>query len=187
MVRNLGGTGTERPMHRVMLLRHAKSAWDDAGTADRARPLNRRGERAAAAIGRAIAELHLMPDLILVSPARRAMQTLAALAPLAPSTRIETPEALYLADAETLLQTLRELPEQVGGVLLIGHNPGLHELAVLLASTAAETPDARRLVQGFPTAALAEFTFGRCWRDLGPRKATLVRFLAPRDLPELAA
>lgn len=174
-------------MHRVMLLRHAKSAWEDAATADRARPLNRRGERAAAAIGRAIGDLQLIPDLILVSPARRAMQTLAALAPLSPETRIETQEALYLADAKTLLHILRELPERVGSALLIGHNPGLHELAVLLTDAAEKTPDARRLMQSFPTAALAEFAQARSWRDLGPRTATLVRFLVPRDLPEFAA
>ncbi|MDA8051283.1 MAG: histidine phosphatase family protein [Rhodospirillales bacterium] len=174
-------------MLQLLLLRHAKSAWDDPKAADRTRPLSRRGERAAAAIGRAMAERGLAPDLILASPARRSLQTLAALAPLPPSTRIETPEALYLAEAETLLAVLRELPNQVTSVLAIGHNPGLHELAVKLAGAGAERPDVLRLAQSFPTAALAEFALNGRWADLGRRPSRLVRFLLPRDLPELAA
>ncbi len=174
-------------MHQLLLLRHAKSASDEAGIADRGRPLNRRGERAAAAIGQAMTKLELAPDLILASPARRTMQTLAALAPLPASTRIETPEALYLAEAETLLELLRELPEPVKSALVIGHNPGLQELAVLLAGTDPENPDARRLAQSFPTAALAEFALAGSWAGLAPQTSRLVRLLLARDLPELAA
>lgn len=173
-------------MHQLMLLRHAKSASNAAGIADRSRPLTRRGERAAASISRAIAAFHLSPALILASPARRTMQTLAALAPLPESTRIETPEALYLADTESLLALLRALPEPVASVLVIGHNPGLYELAVLLARTGPETADVRRLAQGFPTAAFAEFALGTSWAELGYGAAKLVRLLLPRDLAEYA-
>lgn len=174
-------------MHKLMLLRHAKSASDDPALVDRSRPLNRRGERAAAAMGQAMARLELTPQLILVSPARRTMQTLAGLAPLPAGARIETPEALYLAEAETLLELLRALPEKDTSALVIGHNPGLHELAVLLAEPRPETPDAHRLAESFPTAALAEFALSGRWAELGPRAARLVRLLLPRDLPELAA
>lgn len=174
-------------MHQLMLLRHAKSASGQTGTADRNRPLTHRGERTAAAIARALTALRISPKLILASPSRRTMQTLAALAPLPESTWIETPEALYLADAATLLQLLRELPEATESALVIGHNPGLHELAILLARTGPATPDARRLAEGFPTTAFAEFALSAGWAELGPRTARLARLLLPRDLPEYAA
>lgn len=181
------GARGEPGMRQLLLLRHAKSAWDDPNTPDRARPLNRRGERASAAIGRAMSELGFAPELILASPARRSMQTLAALAPLPENVRIETPEALYLADAETLLRLVRDLPEAVRCVLVIAHNPGMHELAARIAGRRPGTPDSLRLAQSFPTAALAEFAVSGNWREVGPQSAKLVRFLLPRDLPELAA
>ena len=111
-------------MHQLLLLRHAKSSWDDQGVADRVRPLNHRGERAAAAMGRAMSERGLVPGLILASPARRSMQTLAALAPFPRRTRIETPEPLYLARVPDFFEILRSVPESEAGVLVIGHNPG---------------------------------------------------------------
>jgi len=174
-------------MHQLLLLRHAKSSWDDPVIADRDRPLNRRGERAAAAVGRAMSELGLIPSLILASPARRTMQTLAALAPFPGNVRIETPEALYLAEATSLLAMLHDLSEREAGVLVIGHNPGLHELAVTLIGDNRPTADAERLAQRFPTAALAEFAIAGRWRTLAPGGARLVRFLLASDLPEMAA
>jgi phosphohistidine phosphatase len=175
-------------MHQLLLLRHAKSSWDDTDIVDRARPLNRRGQRAAAAISRAISQLGLAPRLILVSPAERTMQTLAALAPFPAETRIETSEALYLADMEQLLQILREVCETMPSVLVVGHNPGLHELALTLAETRhGKSADTQRLAHSFPTAALAEFAISGKWCDLGPGTGRLVRLLLPRDLPEMAA
>jgi phosphohistidine phosphatase len=173
-------------MHQLLLLRHAKSSWDDQGVADRERPLNRRGERAAAAIGQAMSERGLVPGLILASPARRSMQTLAALAPFPGKTRIETKEPLYLARVPDLLEILRGVAESEAGVLVIGHNPGLHELAVTLIGEGKLTADAERLTQRFPTAALAEFAIAGRWRDLGPGGGRLLRLLLPRDLPEMA-
>lgn len=177
-------------MHQLLLLRHAKSSWEDPELADHARPLSRRGERAAAAMSRAMSELGLAPELILVSPARRTMQTLAALAPYPKGTRIETPKHLYLADAGGLLAVLAAVPETTRSVLVLGHNPGLHELAVLLAAAprkGADSADARRLAQSFPTAALAEFAVSCRWKELGAGAGRLVRFVVPRDLPEMAA
>ncbi len=174
-------------MHQLLLLRHAKSSWDDPAIADRDRPLNRRGERAAAAIGRVMSELDLIPGLILASPARRSMQTLAALAPFPAGVRIDTPEALYLAEAPSLLAMLHDFPEREAGVLIIGHNPGLHEFARMLVGPARPTADSERLAQHFPTAALAEFAIAGRWRALAADGGRLVRFLLPRDLPEMAA
>ncbi len=174
-------------MHQLLLLRHAKSSWDGPAIADRDRPLNRRGERAAAAVGRAMSELDLIPGLILASPSRRTMQTLAALAPFPGHVRIETPAALYLAEVPQMLAMLRDLGESEAGVLVIGHNPGLHELAVTLIGDSAPTADAERLARRFPTAALAEFAIPGRWRALAPGGGRLVRFLLASDLPEMAA
>lgn len=173
-------------MHHLMLLRHAKSTSEEAGIADRNRPLSRRGKRTAVAMGQALAKLDLIPALILVSPARRTMQTLAALAPLPARARIETPETLYLAEAQILLEQLRALPERETSVLVIGHNPGLHELAQVLARSSSETPEVRRLAQSFPTAGFVEFALAGKWAELGSRDTRLVRLMLPRDLADLS-
>jgi phosphohistidine phosphatase len=181
-------------MHQLLLLRHAKSSWEDAALPDRDRPLNKRGRRAAAAMRQAMHELGLTPDLVLVSPARRTQETLAGLEPWDETPLVEPAETLYLASAQQLLSVLRGVNETVRSVLLVGHNPGLHELAVMLAGSHAADPDkmAKRLAAGFPTGALAELVVAGTWQQLDARGGSLVRFLVPRDLrngasPETAA
>ena len=88
----------------------------------------------------AIRELGLVPDLVLVSPARRTLQTLEALEPWDETPLVEPTEALYLGTATQLLTVLHGVPDVVRSVLLIGHNPGLHELAVMLAGPPAKAP-----------------------------------------------
>ena len=175
-----------QPMRQLLLLRHAKSSWDDPGLSDHARPLNARGRRAAAAIAGAMRDLRLSPDLVLVSSARRTLQTLEALTPFEDNALVEPMDALYLAPASALLEGVRKVPETVRSVLLIGHNPGLHEVALALAggeAAAAGSPGAAgRLAEGFPTAALAEFTVAAPWREVAEGGGRLVRFLSPRDL-----
>src|SRR5579863_2056432 len=122
-------------MHQLLLLRHAKSSWDDPKLSDRDRPLNKRGQRSAAAMRKAMEELGLAPDLILVSPARRTRETLAALEPWNDTPLVEPLESLYLASAGQLLSVLRQTNETVRSAMLIGHNPGMHELAVSLAGS----------------------------------------------------
>ena len=174
-----------RPMRQLLLLRHAKSSWDDPGLSDHARPLNARGRRAAAAVAGAMRDLGLQPDLVLVSSARRTLQTLEALMPFDDNALVEPMDALYLAPASSLLEGMRKVPETVRSVLVIGHNPGLHELALTLAGEAA-APGAKgaagRLAEGFPTAALAEFTVAVPWGAVAEGSGRLVRFLSPRDL-----
>ena len=170
-------------MHQLLLLRHAKSSWDDPKLSDRDRPLNKRGRRAAAAMRQAMQDLGLSPDLILVSTARRTQETLAALEPWDETPLIEPLESLYLASARQLLDVLRGTNETVRSVMLIGHNPGLHELAVSLAGS-VESEQTHRLGDGFPTTALAEFAIGSTWESLGTGGGQLVRYLIPRDLPE---
>ena len=155
--------------------------------ADHARPLNPRGRFAAVAMRRAMQELGLAPDLVLVSSARRTRQTLEALEPWDDTPLVEAMDALYLADPPKLLAALHAVPETVRSVLLIGHNPGMHELAVLLAGSGGAGPAAQRLTQAFLTAALAEFAIAGPWFGLDAGGGRLLRFLTPRDLPEPAA
>ena len=109
-------------MHQLLLLRHAKSSWDDPKLADRDRPLNKRGLRAAASMRQAIIDLGLIPDMILISPARRVQETLAALEPWDETPLLESIEALYLATAGQMLALLQEVNETVRSIMLIGHN-----------------------------------------------------------------
>lgn len=174
-------------MRQLLLLRHAKSSWDDPKLPDHARPLNARGKRAAMGMARAMRELGLAPDVVLVSSARRTLQTLEALAPL-PDSPIVTPmDDLYLAPWTRLLELARAVPETARSVLLIGHNPGLHELALALPGVGGLAgPAALRLADAYPTGGLAEFSVAAPWRQLDAGGARLVRFLTPADLPEMA-
>jgi len=176
-------------MRQLLLLRHAKSSWDDPKLADHARPLNSRGRKAAAAMGRAMRELGLAaPDVVLVSSARRTLQTLEALEPLDETPLIEPLDALYLASGQQILKLVHRVAETARSVLVIGHNPGLHEFALLIAGAHAKQEKAgRRLAEGYPTGALAEFMIAGPWWQLEQGGAVLTRFLVPRDLPEMAA
>lgn len=172
-------------MRQLLLLRHAKSSWDDAALPDRDRPLNPRGRRAAAAMREAMRELGLSPDMVLVSTARRTLETLEALEPWDEAPLIEPMDSLYLADPFQLSAALHGVAETVRSVLLIGHNPGLHDFAVSLAGPRAMSSGGtaeRALAAGFPTAALAEFAIPGAWWDLREGSGRLVRFLTPRML-----
>ena len=184
------GEGQSAALRQLLLMRHAKSSWDDPRLSDHARPLNARGRLAAAAMRRAMHELGLAPDVVLVSSARRTLQTMEALEPWDETPLVEPMDALYLASAPQLLAVLRATAETARSVLLVGHNPGLHELALLLAgpqAMAARSAMTRRLAEGYPTGALAEFAVAGSWRSLGEGGGRLLRFLCPRDLPEMAA
>lgn len=170
-------------------MRHAKSSWDDPRLSDHARPLNARGRAAASAMRGLMHELGLAPDIVLVSSARRTLQTLEALEPWDETPLVEPMDALYLADPTQLLAVLHGVAETARSVLVLGHNPGLHELAILLAGPAMrhDNPTARRLAEGFPTGALAEFAVSGGWSQLGEGAGRLMRFVAPRDLAASSA
>jgi phosphohistidine phosphatase len=177
-------------MRQLLLLRHAKSSWDDPRLSDHARPINARGKRNAEAMADAMRALGLAPDVVLVSSARRTLQTLEAIGPLEGSPLIEPMDAIYLAAWPTLLDTLRDVRETARSVLLIGHNPGLHELALALAGAAGMASgddNAMRLANGYPTASLTEFSIAVPWNRLEAGCGRLVRFLTPADLPAGAA
>ncbi len=173
-------------MRQLLLLRHAKSSWDDPRLPDHARPLNPRGRRAAESMREVLAGLALRPGLILVSSARRTLQTIEALEPWDAVPAVEPLDALYLAVAPDLLAALQHGGRDAECVLLVGHNPGLHDLALLLSGPGSDPEALARLEEAFPTAALAVLSFDVPWADLSGGGATLRRFIRPVDLPDPA-
>lgn len=177
-------------IRQLLLMRHAKSSWDDRQLSDHARPLNARGRMAAVLMRKVMVDLGLRPDVVLVSSSRRTLQTLGALEPWDATPLIEPMDALYLAGADAMLAVLNDVAQTVRSVLLVAHNPGMHDLAMLLAgdgAASAGNPTTRRMAEGYPTGALAEFTVPGPWATLRPGGAQLVRFVAPRDLPGMTA
>ena len=169
-------------MRTIILLRHAKSSRDDPETADFDRPLSPRGKRAAKAVRALLRRRKTIPDAVLASSAVRTAETLRRIAPelgAAPSVLLE--RRLYLASAAKLLARLKALDDSFQSVLLIGHNPGLQRLALLLAGRGKEE-ELARLAAKFPTAGLAELAFpGAHWRELAPASAELVFLWSPKD------
>jgi phosphohistidine phosphatase len=171
-------------MLTLALLRHAKSNWDVPGALDFERDLAPRGLEAAPRMGREIARLGFSPDLVLCSDAVRARMTFDLVAPfIAPPPRTVLHEkGLYMANARQLLARLHEVPDTVKSVMLIGHNPGFHELNIALIGDVA--PDAERAAKSkFPTCALAIYTFDTDqWAQVAPRKGRVIHFATPRGL-----
>ncbi|MGY1502489.1 SixA phosphatase family protein [Streptomyces sp. QTS52] len=168
------------PLRRLVVLRHAKSAWP-TGVDDHDRPLGPRGLRDAPAAGQALAEADCLPELVLCSTAERARRTweLAAAEWGTPPPVRHDPR-LYGADVPELLAVVREVPPAVGTLLLVGHNPGLEELVLELAGDALD--DALDTVRTkFPTSAIAVLAWhGDGWQDLAPGTALLTALLVPR-------
>lgn len=172
-------------MRTLYLLRHAKSSWADSSLTDLHRPLAPRGERAAPAMGRLMRDEGLIPDHVLCSTAERTRATWALVAPfLGEEIPVEYDRELYGASAGSLLRRIRDLPDDVDRVLVIGHNPGMEMLAAALASE-GPAKDLRRMHRKFPTAALAVFTTDDgSWSDLATGGCRLDRFVRPKDLPQ---
>jgi phosphohistidine phosphatase len=162
----------------LLLLRHAKSGWDDPELSDHERPLNERGRRAAPAMGRRLRAAGLEPDLVLCSSAQRARETWALVAPqLAGRPKVLFEDGLYLCGGDALLARLRRLNREQA-VLAVAHNPDLHELAAALAG-GGPPAELRALATKFPTGALAALEFP-AWRELAPGAARLILFATPR-------
>ncbi|CAM5200511.1 phosphoglycerate mutase [Bosea thiooxidans] len=171
-------------MRRLMLLRHAKSHWP-TGVADRDRPLATRGREAAPVMGRYLAEELLLPDLVLISPAKRTVETWELVAPMLaekPATQYEP--RIYEAKVERLLDVVQEIEGDVRTLLMIGHNPGFVELATLLTGH-GDRYAAARMSQKYPTCGLAVLDFAvDDWRDVAERGGRLDRFVTPASLGE---
>jgi phosphohistidine phosphatase len=164
-------------MKQLLLLRHAKSSWDEPGLADLERPLARRGRRASELIAEHLRAQRIKPQLVLCSPSRRTRETLERIGLDDSDQRIE--DDLYAASAEELLGVLTGLADDIDSAMLIGHNPGIQDLALRLAGS---SPEVTRLRRKFPTAALATLEFEGGWHELAPGSAELVAFVRPKDL-----
>ena len=169
--------------HRIYLMRHAKSSWDDPGLADHDRPLAKRGRKAARRLGDHFREAGVTPDLVLCSSAVRATETLEGVrAGLPPETRVEIEGGLYGAGADALLRRLRALPEEVGAAMLIGHNPAIEALAAELAGEKGDDDARARMQAKYPTGGLATLGFDGSWSGLDWEGARLEAFVVPRGL-----
>jgi phosphohistidine phosphatase len=160
----------------LYLLRHAKAA-PESSLGDARRPLTKRGRKAAKAMAELLGTLDPAPELVLCSTSVRTRETLELILPaLQPPPAVIYEDGLYLAAATELIERLRKVLKDTGSVLLIGHNPGLHELGARLAV------DPGRLAEGFPTAALAVLQVPGPWVELQWQKAKLVLYQTPKEL-----
>ena len=161
-------------MKTLFLIRHAKSSWDDTALPDKDRPLGDRGRRDAPKMGKRLAKRDVKPDLILSSPAMRALTTAQIIAKKLDYKRsnIVVDDRLYLVAADDLLDVIRYLDDEAERVILIGHNPELTELAHRFSSKIAH----------LPTCAVAEFTFdAKSWSRIGKDEPATVALDCPRD------
>ena len=169
-------------MKTLYLLRHAKSDWGDSSLKDFDRPLNDRGWKAAKAIGHEMRERELVPDLVFVSPAVRTKETLArAEEGFGDKLNVVENRAIYLAETETLVDLVRGTRNDADRLMIIGHNPGMHELVLVLANGPIELRE--EVAHKFPTAALAEISFDVDeWANVAVGTGRLRSFVRPRNL-----
>src|SRR5215469_6349697 len=168
------------PKRRLILLRHAKSAWPDV--ADHERPLAGRGRRTAPAAGRWLRESGHVPDLVLCSTARRARETWQlAEEELGAHPRTTFEQRVYGASTAELLDLARQTPPSARTLMIVGHEPTLSGLTLELADD-DRGPALDRVRAKFPTAAIAILAFAGSWPELAPGKARLAEFVVPDDL-----
>lgn len=160
-------------MDRLILMRHGKAEAGAPGGDDFGRRLADRGVRESAAMARLLAERGFVPDVALVSTARRTRETWAAAEPAFPGAEVRFERGLYLADPEAIWSTASL--EDAATVMIVGHNPGIHELALRLLEKGA-SPASAQAHQGFPTAAVAVFAF-----DPAGRPACEGLFIPPKS------
>lgn len=170
-------------MKTLTLLRHAKSTWHDPVARDFDRPLNKRGRKAAYAVGRAMRTEGLRFDRVIASPALRVTETLDGIAegygePFDPL----YDHRVYLASPAALLDLIHEVPDVAETLLIVGHNPGLEALALLLTADDGDGLRSEVAVK-YPTATLAEISLPvDQWRDVSQGMGRVTRFVRPRDL-----
>lgn len=169
-------------MRRLMLLRHAKSGWPE-GITDAERPLEERGRRSAPEIGKFLASQKLIPDLVLVSGAARTRQTWELIAPaFGQELDIRFEAALYGAGADAILEFARRTPQTILTLLIVGHNPGLENLARAFAQS-GDADAIRRIKKKYPTTGLAVIELPiDDWTKAAPPAGRLEMFVTPKSL-----
>lgn len=169
------------PMRQLLILRHAKSSWDDPKLADFDRPLGPRGLKTAPLMGRELSRRGWQPDLALVSPALRTRDTWRLVSRELPKhVPAEFAEELYEAAPAAILARVRQAKAK--SLLVIGHNPGLQTFTLRLAGAGSDEGVFKKLEAKFPTAALARFTVKNDWANLDFGDARLTHFVRPKDL-----
>lgn len=174
-------------MLTLALLRHAKSSWDKRGLADFDRPLAKRGQKAAPEIGAELAFLGVHPDLVLCSGAARARETLDLVLPKlgGASPEVVYDDAIYMATPASLVSLLRKIPHGARpprSVMIVGHNPGLEELAALLVGAGGDA-DRSRMSAKFPAGAVAVISFDAAsWAAIDLGAGSLEHFITPKRL-----
>jgi phosphohistidine phosphatase len=170
-------------MRRLILIRHSKAERSQPGEQDILRPLVERGRRDAARIGAYMATHGLVPDRVLISPAQRSLETWKHAAGALRSAPAASPtEHLYNASAHEALAVIKDAPASARTLLVVGHNPGLHELALLLVAS-GDIEARERLAEKLPTSGLVLVDFPvDAWSELHPHSGRLERFLTPQSL-----
>jgi phosphohistidine phosphatase len=174
-----------KTMRRLLLLRHAKAKKAKSDEPDRERRLSKRGRRQAPSVGQYMARHKLLPERVVVSPALRTRETWELLAEgLATVPLVLYDEHLYNASADAIVKIVQHTPTDPHSVLVIGHNPGLHEAARLLLA-AGDVEARERLQEHLPTAGLVVIDFAlNEWSKLHPHSGRLDRFVVPESLDD---
>ncbi len=163
-------------MKNLILIRHAKSSWKYPELDDFDRPLNNRGKRDAPIMGEHLAQQEIMPDLILSSPAKRAIKTAGIISQKTdfPLKNIIEDEKIYAASYSTLLSIIQQIEDGYESVLLIGHNPAITQLAVFLTN---------HLIENIPTCGVVSVTFETtAWKKVSEGTGTMKFFNYPKNL-----
>ena len=164
-------------MKTLYIIRHAKSSWDTSTPDDLDRPLNERGKRDAPRMGKRLKEKSIHPDLMLSSPAKRALSTSKKIGKVLkyPKEAIKTDRRLYHADEETILSVVRELKDKHNIVMLFGHNPGLTDFVNILMNGEFD-------IDNVPTCGVVGFQFdGDEWRNVSWGKGKMLFFDYPKS------
>ncbi len=164
-------------MKTLLIMRHGKSSWKDPDLSDRERPLAKKGIKASRRMGLLIQEKELIPQRILCSSAKRAVQTAQMFCETCgcPDT-VDVLDELYMAEAETYIRVLQSLPDELERVMIIGHNPGLEFLLQMLSGE----------LVSLPTSVIAHLTLPiQHWTELNEHtEGTLIEIWRPKELPE---
>lgn len=161
-------------MKTLLLMRHAKSSWEDDRLPDHKRPLNDRGRRDVPTMGDRLAKRELLPDMILSSPAERAKHTASIIAPYVklPATRITLADELYMANPDIFLSLVQLCDDNVDTLMMVSHNPGITQFASTLTDAA---------IEHMPTAAIFICRFDvKAWHAVTPGAGQYVAFEYPK-------